>query len=277
MEVAPRGKAPPVTGSEVDQMAVLYSEGLSSNDIGKRLGRTGRTVRTHLRSRGLMRGQAQALRLAVERGKIRKRSLREDFFEVLTPASVWLLGLLYGDGHVQIIPGRQYGVTLAGSQEVCQKSLLLLGSDASLVKCSQNGWRWTVYSKALVGSLARWGLTGGNKALSMRYPSDIPPWVEGHFIRGLWDADGGWRLRGKSLDASYVSHSEGFIQDLQERVGGKIHVQVHKKVKPGAVGYTLRLRVGETASLVRRIYADAPAPIRCDRKYRLAAGRGGGQ
>ena len=257
-------------------MAALYVEGLSSNDIGERLGRTGRTVRTHLASRGLMRERAQALRLAVKRGKIRQRSLREDFFEVLTPASAWLLGLLYGDGHVQVIPGRQYGVTLAGSYEVCQKSLLLPESDASLAKCSQNGWRWTVYSKALVESLSQWGLTGGNKALSMRYPANVTGTLEGHFLRGLWDADGSWERRGSYVRAKYTSASEGFIRDLQERVGGRVHSWASNDVKKGAIGYHLQLKKTRTMRLVEWIYADAPAPIRCDRKYRLATGQEGG-
>ena len=73
-----------VSKMEIAQMRELYNQGLSSNDIGKQLGRDGRLVRVHLE--GELRERAEAVRLAVDNGKIRSPDVQveDDFFAALT-------------------------------------------------------------------------------------------------------------------------------------------------------------------------------------------------
>ena len=264
------GRGQVITFGEVDEWETLYASGMSSNDVGVRVGRSGRVVREHLSKRDALRSRSDAAITAVNSGKIASCELRRDTFATLTPESVWVLGLLYGDGHVQVIPGEQYGVTLAGDEAVCRKARTVIGSDVSLDQCSENCWRWTVYSKQMVEDLAGWGVSAGNKALTIRYPDNLPDELEGHFLRGLWDSDGHWKSGERG--AAYTSASEGFILDLQKRVGGRINHGSSDKVKVGAEWWILSLRKAEARRLKERIYEGAVDRMECSRKRGIAFG-----
>jgi DNA-binding CsgD family transcriptional regulator len=264
--------------AEQDRIANLHAQGLSSSDIGRTLGRDGRLVRVHLANKGPLRDRKTAVRLAVARGKIKTigRTLNESFFDVLTPESAWVLGLIFGDGHVMNRSDiGQYGVCLAGSQEVCQKASHLLNPAAKPKKRKNvNVWTLTCYSRLLVNALALFGLKGGNKAAILRMP-DIPSDLLGHFLRGLWDADGHWRRVGRHVSAKLTSASEGMVMDLQNLLGGRIHsaLVVFKKgpYKGRAYQqYQLQLRADETRRFSRLIYEASDDRIRCARKYALA-------
>lgn len=271
------GRGQVITFGEVDEWETLYASGLSSNDVGLRVGRSGRAVREHLGKRGSLRSRSDAGQLAVVNGKVRSRALRRDAFAALVPETAWVLGLIYGDGHVQVVPGKHYAVTLAGSEAVCAKAREILGSDVAVKQCSENGWRWSVYSKELVEDLASWGVDSGNKALTMRYPGNLSTDLEPHFLRGLWDSDGHWARIGNYVGAMFTTHSEGMAEDLQERLGGHLYRYICKTVKPGARGYRLNLRAEETRQFRSRVYADSASHMECSRKREIAFGVKGGQ
>ena len=111
----------------------------------------------------------------------------------------------------------------------------------------------------------------------MRYPGNLPADLDGHFLRGLWDSDGHWRREGNYVVARYTTHSGGFRDDLQERLGGHPYSYTHTTVKPGAVGYFLALRAEETRQFKARIYGGSADHMECSRKRQIAFGVEGGQ
>jgi hypothetical protein len=92
-----------------------------------------------------------------------------------------------------------------------------------------------------------------------------------HFLRGLWDSDGSWQIRGSSVRAKYTSASKGFVEDLRRVVGGKIYSWTSDLVKKGAVGYHLELTVAESRKLAWRMYPGSRCETRCRRKFAAAS------
>lgn len=271
-------KARAVSPSEQALMVVLYETGLSSNDVGLELGRDGRLVRSYLERAGVLRGRKDAIRLAVRHGKIRSvgLTLNESLFTPLTSAGAWVLGLIFGDGHVMNRPdiGR-YGIILAGSEEVCLKVAALVNPVLRPKKHSScNVWTLSWYSREMITGLSVYGLNGGNKARTLRMPS-MPSELLGAFLRGLWDADGHWSRRGNCLCTVLVSASEGMVNDLQKILGGRI--ESGQTVLDGKTfkRFALWLRVEETRSFVDLVYGQSEDRLRCARKYTVATSSAG--
>lgn len=254
-------------------MVRRYEAGDSSNDIGRDTGRNGRTVRFHLRAAGVLGTRTAGIRRALAAGKIRRRALNERFFAAWSPGMAWVLGLIFGDGHVMCDPTiGQYGVSLAGTQQVGEAVAALLGLDLVPRRARDaDCWILQWYSRTLVESLAVYGLRGGSKATTMQFPA-VPDAMLPHFLRGLWDSDGSWERRGDSLRARYTTASESFAVAVQQRAGGRIYSWRSDRVKRGAVGFHVELTVSETDSLRARIYTDSTPTTRCARKYECAMG-----
>jgi DNA-binding CsgD family transcriptional regulator len=259
-----------VTEAEVKEMVALHAAGQSSNDIGRSLGRDGRLVRTHLSIAGVLRTRTDAVRQAVRNGKIVSagKGLRRDFFNKWSSEMAWVLGLIFGDGHVESRPDLgTYKITLAGTQDVTEKVAALVNPALHARKHSKhNLYILDVCSRELIESLRQYGLMGGNKARTIRLPA-VPEQFLGDFLRGYWDADGSWTVRGRSLSTKIGSVSERTIDDLQSVVGGRKNVQ-HTVLKGRTfTSFLLTLRVEETARLVSKIYQNSTERSRCLRKY----------
>jgi hypothetical protein len=259
--------------SEVDEMVRLYAQGLSSNDVGRELGRAGRLVRTHLKKRGVLRPRNKAHGLARKQGKLRQVSLNEEVFKgVLTPDTAWVLGLIYGDGHVQRIEGVQYGVHLAGTEQVCAAASAVVGHGGTPKRIQDlNVWRVGWHSKTLVESLLRHGLSGGSKATTMTFP-EVPDVLLSHFVRGLWDSDGSWQVRGAGFRGSYYTASRLFAESLYDvlRERGwdprlyERHPELNGKV---FTGWCVYLKTADSRALAAWLYKNSASAIRCARKH----------
>lgn len=258
-------------------MAALYARGLSSDEVGVRIGREGRTVRTHLTRRGLLRNHTEAGDLAVGNGKIRLRKLNEKVFDTWTPEAAWLLGLIYGDGHIQAGEcNGTYGLWLCGTEQVTAAAGRILGSDSIPKKAKKaNCWYLTIYSKQMIQRLQEIGVPAGNKAAIIRVPT-VPKEMRPHFVRGLWDADGCWARRGRSIRAQYSSASGWFLVDLCDLLLEELssvvgsaheHSQQLEGYDKTYIGYAIHLSVETTRQLACWLYASSRAGTRCSRKY----------
>ena len=266
-----------VTPEEAAQMVELYQQGLSLTDVGNRLGRAARLVGDHLEAAGVpRRSRKEGVRLAVANGKIRTTTLDETFFRRLTPASTWVLGLIFGDGHIANRPKiGQYQVFLAGTKQVCSAAQVLLGIDKPAKKRpTADCWILQWSSRTLVGDLGKFGLIGGSKARTMEWPSHLPKRLLPHFVRGLWDSDGGWARRGKHLRANYTCSSIRFTKSLKhmlEARGWSPRFWVHRTKLNGKkfIGYRLELLAEHSRELARWLYCDTTSSLRCERKHRI--------
>ena len=268
-----------VTADEIDRMVRRYQEGLSSNDIGKEFGRDGRLIRTHLKRAGVLRTHVKAVQLL---RKIRRTALNEDFFQILTPSSAWVLGLIFGDGHVQRIEGKSYSIVLVGEEQVMTEAAKHVGHNREPKRVKQKGkelnvWKVLWCSKKMVYSLEKYGLTGGNKSRTMRWPPNISGKLFPHFIRGLWDSDGCWRRRGNCLQANYTSASAGFIDDLNvvlKTKGFDPKVRSYQTALNGKLFSCnqLSLRAFDSRRLSAWLYRNTTPSLRCEKKYLVAKG-----
>lgn len=264
-----------VTEVERARIKEMYLEGMSSNDIGKELGRSGRLIRTHLESMDLMRGRTEAVRLAVDNGKIRSEDVQVNdyFFEELTPESAWVLGLIYGDGHVRNNAEHyHYLVYLAGTEEVCRKVAKLIGHERGPEPHNQGANCWVLKwsSRRMVKFLEeKYGISG-NKSKKLRLPG-LPEELMGHFLRGLWDADGHWMLRKNGASAQLTTASASMIQDLSDLFTSKGWTHNHYSYPVTLKGkqYTQRqiyIHKGPTKNFVGWLYEGSTPKIECSRK-----------
>ena len=259
-------------------MQEMYLRGVSPPDIGKKLGRHKALVWAYLKTSGTpMRNHKQAAQVSTH---LRKTTLDEDFFQALTPASAWVLGLIFGDGHVDAVEGHTYQVSLLGTEQVCSAASVCLGHSSVPKQQGFRSVKWNVWkslwcSKRLVGSLKKYGLNGGSKTYTMRVPPNIPYRVLPHFVRGLMDSDGCWTRSGKYLSASYTSVSENFIDDLKgvwTKLGWDPKIDVGHPHLNGKTFISYRLRLGAKYSreLANWLYDESTPGIRCHRKFGIA-------
>ncbi len=250
----------------MDRWAELYASGLSSNDIGMSEDRHGRVVRQHLACRGLTRDRD----IAVARARANP-NVRHDLFATPSPAAAWVIGLILGDGHVRDVPS-QRAIYVLGTEQVTRAVARLVGcSEPSFDGAGFRGiWKARWASVAHVRALAQLGISGA-KARRARLPflSDA---VLPHLVRGLWDADGSWRVRGNSTDTKLTTASEVLAQQLHALLGGRI--DLHEHVFAGVLrrAFNVQLRVAETRRFAAWAYAGSMPDTRCERKYQQACG-----
>ncbi len=279
---AAQARASTVTTDEHARMLALYAEGKSSTDIAQLLDRDSRLVRMHLEAAGVLRSRAEGVRLAVSRGKIKQHQFDETFFDTWTPEMAWVLGLIFGDGHVQARKGTSYAVQIACSLEVGEKvcALLKLSKKPRRMRAKDkitgelralNCWMVEFYSRVVVERLRDYGLTGGSKAKTMQFP-EVPEAMLPHFVRGLWDSDGSWSGR----QAAYTSASHAFLVELQQvlqAVELPTTVSRRYEVTRGERTYhwwSLAVDTVWAPKLAAWLYAQSEAATRCERKFGVA-------
>jgi len=257
----------------------MYEAGASSNDIAKAIGRDGRLIRTHLSEMGIIRGRADGVRLAVERGKITAPDMRvkEDVFHTWTQESAWVLGLLFGDGHVRDDDRTgQRQISLAGTEDVCRSVARIIEHDRGPAPHNQGANCWVLKwsSWRMVRELgSRFGM-GGAKATTMKFP-DVPGIYLSHFLRGIWDADGGWERRGGSLRANYACSSIEFVNVLIGKLEDqgwepRLYSHVTTLGEKEFLGYRIELLAAHSRELAQWLYQDSIPQTRCKRKYQIA-------
>jgi len=168
----------------------------------------------------------QRLGFLLERAGISRRDgveqkllgYKADFFEEWTPASAWVLGLLYTDGNIS-----RNSVSLSSVDSELLEQVrdliaphLQIQTSAQSYDKSRKISRLTVKHPKIVAGLRMIGLTE-RKSLVMTFP-DVPHTHVRHFIRGCWDGDGGFSLAGGTFAAHYTCGSVAFIGHLSSEL-----------------------------------------------------------
>lgn len=130
--------------------------------------------------------------------KVRKRGKtpvikNEDIFEKIdTEEKAYMLGLLMADGYVICPKGK--GVVIGISLQSQDRYILetmktLIGVETKIVDTKRNESVLSVRSEKIANDLSKYGIVP-RKTFTVSIPEQIPPKLERHFIRGLFDGDG---------------------------------------------------------------------------------------
>ena len=140
--------------------------------------------------------------------------------------------------------------------------------------CADTTCHLSFTGQVLLDDLRGWGSTA-RKARTMQWPAALPAAILPHFVRGLYDGDGGFHHDKRNpfspLLSCYTSLSEGFVRRLYQEialhagiVGGSVSVR-----RSGAI--RLEFAHANTVRLARWMYRDSTPTTRLARKHALAA------
>ena len=272
---------PGVTPQEALGFRWAYDSGESMMQIARRFNRGVETVWRHLHKSGATRSADEGWGMAKCEGRVpdppssRKWSCDEGMFERgLSADASWLLGLIYGDGHINRERGRLL-LACGIDRDLADKSKAILGYDGP-IRQRNNCWMVELISRPLVDSLCVFGLTGGSKTYTMTFP-DIPRELLPHFLRGCWEADGTFsRLKRGDLFVKYTSASLGFVRSMNSILSSEVGVSEASIQKPsGSKGDVSRSIswAGSSSDLIAHwMYESSSLSNRSDRKFAVWKG-----
>lgn len=250
--------------SKKEEALALYRSGLSYNQVADRLGIDFSTVARHARRAGIARGQSDAIRL---RFRSRETSVPTDYsLYPPTPEKAWLLGVIYGDGHVADRVVRIVNC----DWDIIENCKTILGGAAKISR-PKNYWELRAHSIELCEELrSRFGLVR-RKSDSITMPhmaDDLRP----HFVRGLIDTDGCFGIYKKRLVLSYASISARMISDvaltLNELVGVPLVTMQERKGNANPV-YVVSYSHRRALAIGEWLYRNSAPQTRCARKYEI--------
>ncbi|HJT57544.1 MAG TPA: LAGLIDADG family homing endonuclease [Ktedonobacteraceae bacterium] len=213
----------------------------------------------------------------LERCNIPKRGFRlttanDAFFDILTPASSWVLGLWVTDGSVEH-RGGYYSIRIGFSNEALTRIVhdLLETNVAISYSSSKRFWSFHVSSKRLYQALTGLGVVE-RKTFRTRLPV-VPEACLPHLIRGIVDGDGSvyFRHRPRRTDQCYisiVSVSQMFIDDIQEHLQKAIGIS--GTIQASKNYYRLTFFHRESRILANWMYRDSEG-LRYSEKYHRCA------
>lgn len=260
-----------------------YGGGASLEQVARAVGRSVETVWRHLRRNGLTRSLREGHALAVATGRAflppdpRTWFFNEGFFEMLTPESAWVLGLVYGDGNISKKNSR-LSISCGLDEDIARKVATLLGYRGPLY-FESNCWKLEVNSKRCVASLKALGVIPA-KTYTMTFPTVLTS-VLPHFVRGLWDSDGGLRRRKQRngyLEMEYTSASRPFVESLRDLiatiVGPTSTVGTHWSRKSTRPSFRITYCGPKAATVCAWMYRESVPSTRADRKFAVMGQEG---
>ncbi len=163
----------------------LYASGLGGEEIGRRLGVAGCSIRSVLSVRGVnRREQSQAQRLHTG------HTLNESVFGTLNEESEYWLGFLAADGAVV---NRTVALVLHERDERhLEKFRRFVGGSQAIVKPREDTRRYAFQSRRVADALATYGVTE-RKSKTLTPTQSLCS--SRHFWRGMIDGDGSLGLR----------------------------------------------------------------------------------
>ncbi len=245
------------------QLKHLYlDEQLSDRQIADKLGCHRVTVLKRRKEYNIpSRSRSHATALALPS----RYQCNERFFEQWSPAMAWVLGLFFADGCVQENP---YSAAIASKdKELLEQINFAWGADFPIRPHTGKNSYLKITGRSYVLSLMRHGLRP-RKSLTMTFPYIPLPFLN-HFVRGLFDGDGCYRINKKQkLEIWYTCGSLKFIQTLNESIAQHCPGVPKRNLYHQNNCYSFAIRAqSQTYSFCHWVYQDTDQTIRLRRKY----------
>jgi hypothetical protein len=241
----------------------LYTMGLSTRQIAQKTGISKSAVGSIIKRAGIGRDRSISQTLGCRRNT--HVSFEWSFFP-LSPEKAWLLGLIYGDGSLRN-DGFRITVT-SGDCDIIENINALFGNSLFI-------YTYPTYEVICLDSKRLWqelslqfALTP-NKSRNLSYPV-LEESLKPHFIRGLLDSDGCWKLDTRSpmsrLVFEYASLSKTFVESLRADLIRYVGVSSKRTVYEGRA-CTLTYSNLDAIKIGYWLYANSSPRDRCGRKY----------
>ena len=212
----------------------LYLSGLSSYQIARMDGfKSSSSIKRILERNGIKRRSISETLIGQRRAL--KHFCEEGFFDnISTQKQAYLLGLLVADGNILVSRSQGYRVSFTSvDMELVVLVKKLLKATHPIRSRKDGGFEIVLSSKRLIDGLKKYGC-GERKSLTANWPNLINTEMYRHFIRGLFDGDGGvWVNNQGSTRASIVGSLEmmsALSNMIAKEVGFKMNVKPHGSI-----------------------------------------------
>lgn len=193
-------------------------------------------------------------------------TFNEHAFDVLTPETAWVLGLIWSDGCLQA-----NGVNIVSVERQHLEEAERVIGGINCIKQRKDGVAWYVlFTSAHTASVLRsHGLTE-SKSLSIEWPVGVPEAMFYDFLRGVFDGDGSFSLamrykRPESVPGAVwriATGSPAFAQRLMDELRSRgFRPFLGKKESPGGFVYSPTVQnIPGLRSLYERMYRSDGVP-----------------
>jgi predicted DNA-binding protein YlxM (UPF0122 family) len=276
----PKGRI--LTDAQEKRLSTKYLEGSSIADLTRETGIGEKTVRNALRrthTQKRTKSQAKFLFYCTSKGRaralnhskeIRRYTVNESFFsKPLNPISAYILGFWLADGHIEKRNPNLFSISQM-EEEILIEINHALQSTYRIQSSQDKGFRLSISSQQLCSNIKELCpfLSKGIKSLVADYPS-IPSKLDSHFIRGVFDGDGGIYKHGKQLQLS-ITGTEKLNKSIQEKFIKNCHVHKTKITLHGKKLSFSRLSYSgnkQVPRIMNWIYRDAEIYIARKQKF----------
>ena len=202
----------------------------------------------------------------------RKHYLDENFFDSIdTQEKAYILGLFCSDGCLSI---RGNDIRLSFSNNDLELLEIIKRSMRTSYKIykrkNSNNYEIQLTNKKIGLAIQKQGCVQ-RKSLTLSYPENIPPDLDSHFIRGMWDGDGSFLIksqkRSRSKEYEYLYCSLCGAEPVINRIAEIIYLSTGVLGKPRKHGSIFRIQYSVGNAFLVRDYLYHNARLFLKRKF----------
>jgi hypothetical protein len=195
------------------------------------------------------------------------------FFEIWTPESAYIYGLISADGYIKYEHGDRNENSLQFEladydADILYKIKDILQYEGDVRYSKRNTVKFSIGNKKLIKDLIDKGIPKINKTFEIKYPETLPDELFSHYLRGLFDGDG-TIYEDHDILLFRLLGSESLLNSIHEKICklcldiSTNHIQDRNKY--GTNVFALSVKNKDSIKIFDFMYKDST--IHLDRKY----------
>lgn len=264
-----------ITKEQIQYMVEQYNLGRSCEDIGKEMGFVRSTVRNNIKRSGI--------NVRHKNFKRKHKIKNEDYFEMIdSERKAYFLGLLWADGcnYIRVLKGKHAHQTVISLKEedkhILEEFCLDIYENTNILsfrereKPRKNQWTLRISSVKMSNDLINLGMMP-RKSVIVDWPQNLPDYLIKHFIRGVYDGDGGISFNTNSRNYTVgIISSVLFINELKSILDKHLNYSFHisEKIYPktGTIMKNFKIHGNDKCAMFLDWLYDG-ATVKLNRKY----------
>jgi hypothetical protein len=252
-----------------EKIVDLYEDGVSAKSLGIKYSIDKRRVQKWAKERDVLRVGNEARRFYALN--------YHRFDEVDTPEKAYWLGFFYGDGfNSETINAFVVGLKGADVEHLKKCARFMEFDERRVIrKIQNNGYDKTVitfHNQYLCERLSELGCPQA-KSFLVTFPEWLDKSLRFHFIRGVYDADGGTSVTEKYGEwKAAIAGTEMLVSRIAEIYKSELDVHCYFENISKSCNNTSSIQTSgnvQILKLLERLYQDSAPEMRLDRKYEL--------